>query len=301
MRVFDHAPDRWFLLEDDGVLFLDRTASGKIGLIALSAQEADRYREQGRAYIEALLKSIDESATAPEPAESGPGDRPVDSADSGRAADAIREWQQARSRELQDPVRRRSARWPSDRGPKLTLRMKVIGWSQLIAFLSFIALSYYSISGGLYGFLAKRILYVASAWAVGSVLTVWLLWVILRRGFWLRDLFTYLARSGILRALYRIPGAIVVAAGSISFLIFIIAHCVGVVFSWLPYPVEHRQLVMQSKRISLQADTCRYQADVEMQGDTWRQQCLTRTQFKTMQPGVNDILVKNTPVGYMIQ
>ena len=66
MRVLDHEPQRWFLLEDDGALFLDANCNhsfvGYDFLVQLSPDEALHFQEQGRDYLNWLADDIHNSA-----------------------------------------------------------------------------------------------------------------------------------------------------------------------------------------------------------------------------------------------
>lgn len=66
MKVIDHQPHAWFLLDDQGVLYLDVNCShGAVGysvLVALNAGETSAYADQGRAYIDDLAQDIQNSA-----------------------------------------------------------------------------------------------------------------------------------------------------------------------------------------------------------------------------------------------
>ncbi len=65
MRVLDHEPYAWFLLEDSGVLLLDVLCSHGIVdygvLIALDPTEAERGQAMGRAYLNQLARDINDS------------------------------------------------------------------------------------------------------------------------------------------------------------------------------------------------------------------------------------------------
>ena len=65
MKVVDHAPHHWFLLDDAGVLLLDANCShGAVGydfLVALTPEETAEYRRQGREYLGRLATAIHDS------------------------------------------------------------------------------------------------------------------------------------------------------------------------------------------------------------------------------------------------
>lgn len=68
MKVLDHQPYAWFLLEDDGRLYLDAHCSHSFFdysvLIALNDAETEAFRSAGRAYIDKLAYDIHYSAPA---------------------------------------------------------------------------------------------------------------------------------------------------------------------------------------------------------------------------------------------
>jgi len=66
MKVLDHAPHRWFLLDHAGALFLDTNCSnGAVAfdvLVELRADEAALFRERGRGYLDQLSDAVDNDA-----------------------------------------------------------------------------------------------------------------------------------------------------------------------------------------------------------------------------------------------
>jgi hypothetical protein len=66
MRVIDHEPQWWFLLEEDGALFLDANCNhsfvGYDFLLQLSSEEQERYAHEGRTFISRLATEIQDSA-----------------------------------------------------------------------------------------------------------------------------------------------------------------------------------------------------------------------------------------------
>lgn len=66
MKVLDHEPQWWFLLEEDGTLFLDANCNhsfiGYDFLLQLDAGEVANYRRKGRAYLSMLATEIQDSA-----------------------------------------------------------------------------------------------------------------------------------------------------------------------------------------------------------------------------------------------
>lgn len=68
MKVLDHEPHAWFLLEDDGALYLDAHCSFSAFdysvLIALDTEETSAYAAKGRPYLDQLAQGIHNSAPA---------------------------------------------------------------------------------------------------------------------------------------------------------------------------------------------------------------------------------------------
>jgi len=66
LKVLDHEPWFWFLLEDEGRLFVDancnHSAFGYIFMIELSAQEVATYQAEGRSFIRRLAQDIQNTA-----------------------------------------------------------------------------------------------------------------------------------------------------------------------------------------------------------------------------------------------
>lgn len=66
MRVVDHEPQWWFLLEEEGSLFLDancnHSAVGYDFLVELSAEERRAYEHGGREFISRLATEIQDTA-----------------------------------------------------------------------------------------------------------------------------------------------------------------------------------------------------------------------------------------------
>ena len=66
MRVIDHEPQWWFLLEEDGALFLNASCNhsflGYDFMLQLSPEEQDKYTQEGREFICRLATEIQDSA-----------------------------------------------------------------------------------------------------------------------------------------------------------------------------------------------------------------------------------------------
>jgi hypothetical protein len=66
MRVIDHEPQWWFLLEENGALFLNANCShsclGYDFMLQLSPEERDEYAQEGREFVSRLATEIQDSA-----------------------------------------------------------------------------------------------------------------------------------------------------------------------------------------------------------------------------------------------
>lgn len=66
MKVIDYEPQWWFLLEEDGSLFLDANCNhsffGYEFLLQLNAEELEAYALDGRAFLSRLATEIQDSA-----------------------------------------------------------------------------------------------------------------------------------------------------------------------------------------------------------------------------------------------
>jgi hypothetical protein len=66
MRVIDHEPQWWFLLEQDGAFFLDANCNhsflGYDFMLQLRPEEQDEYAHEGREFISRLATEIQDSA-----------------------------------------------------------------------------------------------------------------------------------------------------------------------------------------------------------------------------------------------
>lgn len=98
MRVIDHEPQSWFLLEDDGALYLDANCSHSFisydFLLQLDESEAARYRREGRTYISWLAQDIQNSAPIVAASNSKYTGRDRSSEFSQRVTAAVQEWRQ---------------------------------------------------------------------------------------------------------------------------------------------------------------------------------------------------------------
>ncbi len=99
MKVLDYEPQCWFLLEDDGALFLDANCNhsfiGYSFLLQLDAKEAANYRVKGRAYLSRLADEIQNSAPILAVSKSIYKGRDCSQEYSERVMTAIHQWRQA--------------------------------------------------------------------------------------------------------------------------------------------------------------------------------------------------------------
>lgn len=100
MKVLDHEPQWWFLLEDEGVLYLDVNCNhsfiGYEFLLRLDAGEVAKFRAEGRAYISWLAEEIQNSAPILASSNSRYKGRDVSHEYSGRVTAAVNEWRNAK-------------------------------------------------------------------------------------------------------------------------------------------------------------------------------------------------------------
>ena len=100
MKVLDHEPQWWFLLEDEGALFLDANCNhsfvGYDFLLRLDAEETAKYRTEGRAYISWLADAIQNSAPILEGSKSKYKGRDLSKDYSERVTEAVNQWRQGK-------------------------------------------------------------------------------------------------------------------------------------------------------------------------------------------------------------
>ena len=100
MRVIDHEPQSWFLLEDSGALFLDGNYNhsfvGYDWMIQLNQAEVDQFRIRGREFINWLAEDVQNSVPLLKASTSPYKARRVPDALYNRASAAIEEWQEDR-------------------------------------------------------------------------------------------------------------------------------------------------------------------------------------------------------------
>ena len=98
MKVVDHEPQSWFLLEDAGALFLDgnynHSFMGYDWMIRLHRDEVDQYRKRGREFISWLAEDVQNSVPILEASTSSYKTRRVPDELYNKASAAIAEWKQ---------------------------------------------------------------------------------------------------------------------------------------------------------------------------------------------------------------
>jgi hypothetical protein len=101
MKVIDHEPQMWFLLEDSGTLFLDGNYNhsfvGYDWMIQLNQAEVDQYRSRGRDFINWLAEDVQNSAPVLKVSTSSYQARRVPDALYKVASAAIEGWKEGRS------------------------------------------------------------------------------------------------------------------------------------------------------------------------------------------------------------
>lgn len=99
MKVLDYEPQSWFLLDDDGALYLDANCNhsfiGYDFLLQLDASETAKFRREGRAYLSWLAHDIQSSAPILAASNSKYKDRDRSAEYSERVITAVNEWRQA--------------------------------------------------------------------------------------------------------------------------------------------------------------------------------------------------------------
>jgi len=99
MKVVDYEPQCWFLLDDNGELFLDANCNhsfiGYDFLLQLDASEAAKFRSEGRAYLSRLAQDIHYSAPIVAASNSPYKSRDRSAEYSERVTAAVKAWRQA--------------------------------------------------------------------------------------------------------------------------------------------------------------------------------------------------------------
>ncbi|WP_343547201.1 hypothetical protein [Ralstonia sp.] len=100
MQVLDHEPQRWFLFEANGALYLDANCNhGAFGysfMIRLTAAEVQRYRDEGRDYLSWLAEDIHNSAPILSASSSPYRTRKASQEEEAQARTAFAGWQAER-------------------------------------------------------------------------------------------------------------------------------------------------------------------------------------------------------------
>jgi hypothetical protein len=96
MRVIDHEPQWWFLLEEDGSLFLDANCSyGFVGydfLLQLNPEELKAYAHEGRVFISRLATEIQNSVPIAKVSTSRFKGRDLSRTCSDKVTEAVKSW-----------------------------------------------------------------------------------------------------------------------------------------------------------------------------------------------------------------
>ena len=99
MKVISHEPRHWFLFQKGDSLFLDgnynHSAFGYEFMIKLNEQEVERYKLEGKKYINTLVNSIQKSCPIHKDSKSVFIGRRVTAEISNEAHKAFKKWQKA--------------------------------------------------------------------------------------------------------------------------------------------------------------------------------------------------------------
>jgi hypothetical protein len=100
MKVVDHEPQLWFLLQEADALFLDGNYNhsfiGYDWMIELNPEELEQYRRRGREFINSLVQDIQNSVPLLQISQSPYKNRRVPALLYERASKAIEAWKQGR-------------------------------------------------------------------------------------------------------------------------------------------------------------------------------------------------------------
>jgi hypothetical protein len=98
MKVIDHEPQSWFLLEDAGALLLDGNYNhsflGYDWMIQLNQDELEQYRKRGREFINRLAEDVQNSVPILKVSGSLYKTRRVPSELYDKASEAIEAWKE---------------------------------------------------------------------------------------------------------------------------------------------------------------------------------------------------------------
>jgi hypothetical protein len=96
MKVIDHEPHWWFLLEEDGALIVDVNCNvsffGYSFAMQMNPDEVAQYQSKGRSYIGELAQRIQDGAPFLKDSHSAFKERGVMAQYSDRIMAAVREW-----------------------------------------------------------------------------------------------------------------------------------------------------------------------------------------------------------------
>lgn len=96
MRVIDHEPQWWFLLEEDGALFLDANCSHSVVgydfLLQLNPEEIKLYAREGRVFLRRLATEIQDSAPVAKGSTSRFKGRDLSQTCSDKVTKAVESW-----------------------------------------------------------------------------------------------------------------------------------------------------------------------------------------------------------------
>ena len=96
MRVVDHSPQWWFLLQDGEQLYLDVNCShsfiGYSFLLPLDEEETRAFRREGRASLDRLAEAVNEGAPVLRDSRSPYKSRDLSRTHGHLVTDAVREW-----------------------------------------------------------------------------------------------------------------------------------------------------------------------------------------------------------------
>ncbi|GMM60892.1 hypothetical protein [Novosphingobium pituita] len=100
MNVIDHQPHAWYLLEDNGVLFIDAACSHSFVdysvLIELDKQELQNFESDGRSFLDQLAYDIHYSAPGVRGSNSPYKSRNLAQLRAEEVSEAVKIWQAAR-------------------------------------------------------------------------------------------------------------------------------------------------------------------------------------------------------------
>lgn len=100
MKVIEHEPQFWFLLQDGAQLLLDVSCEysfvGYSFLMVLNEDEVSCYKNEGRGYLSKLAEAINFSCPIARASSSPYKQRNIQSQRGGEVLDAVRGWREAK-------------------------------------------------------------------------------------------------------------------------------------------------------------------------------------------------------------